>query len=460
MRRVFLFLSIIQLFGCVEPPEYMIPELEFESDKIIPNSDIRTVMSAYDQSGEELHIFDAEDKSIISCFVISSDEAGNFYKTLVVQDLPENPTKGLEIKIDMRSYYTKYNFGRKLYIRLSGLAMMYINGKYILGYAIGTDLGDIPNSLLDETILRSEETAEIIPQDLSLENYTNDMINRFIRLKSVQFLKTELGKSFSSEVYDRYNGERIIEQCENKAKTTLFTSSYASFGSYLLPTERFEISAVLSADTYSEKIHLALNNPEYLITNDLQRCDPIVFSCPEVLIRDERSVLFHEDFEDFKSTSDIEQHGWMNFNANYGNGKFKKRSRKENNFLQISAYDSNEYVMDVWLISPKIEFSVKNQIYLTFKTRATFEEGTVLSVWYSPDFDGNFNEANWYEMNADISVGSADGGNEFFLDSGPVSMTCLTEKIHVAFRYLGADPGISTTYDIDNVLVFEQTRID
>ena len=76
---------------------------------------------------------------------------------------------GLEIKIDMRSYYTKYNFGRKILLRLSGLSIQEENGKHIVGYLSGNSLVDIPESLLDDFIIRSSETAEIVPISITLE---------------------------------------------------------------------------------------------------------------------------------------------------------------------------------------------------------------------------------------------------------------------------------------------------
>ena len=390
---------------------------------------------------------------MISCYVISSDEAGNFYKTLVVQDLAENPSNGLEIKIDLRSYYTKYNFGRKLYINFAGLSMTEVNGKFIVGYQVRDMLEAIPTALLDKFIVRSIETVEIVPQSIDLKDFSGNMINRFIELKDVQFLESDLGKSFASEAYDKFNGERIIEQCNTLAKTYLFTSTYSDFSSYLLPSETFHLLGILSSDYYSGSINLTLNSPEDLtLTND-QRCDPIRFECEDMAEEGGRKVIFYEDFESLKTTTDIGKIGWKNINVNFGNERFRKRSRNENSFVQVSAYDSNEYVMDVWLISPEIDLSGLKEAYFSFDTRATFEEGSVLSVWFSTDFIDDINESSWHQLRGDISIGSRDGSNAVFLNSGSIPIGCIQEKIHVGFRYLGADPGVSTTYDLDNVLV-------
>ena len=453
LRRSLWYMVLTCFLGCVEPQEISITDIELAEPEIKETSNIKTVISAFKQSELVTYKFDKDDKTVISCYVISSDEAGNFYKTLVVQDLAENSLNGLELKIDMRSYYTKYNYGRKLYIKFAGLSITEVNGKFIVGYQVSDVLGDIPTALLDRFIIRSLETVEIVPQSIELKDITSNMINRFVELKSLQFLKSDIGKSFASEAYDKFNGERIIEQCNTLAKTSLFTSTYSEFRSYLLPSETFHLKGILSADYYSGSINLILNSPDGLTLTDGERCDPILFECEVMGDEKDTKVIFYEDFEEMKTTVDIEKGGWKNINVNFGNERFRKRSRNENSFVQISAYDSNEYVMDVWLISPEIDLSGLKAAYLSFDTRATFEEGSVLSVWFSTDYLEDFNRSNWHQLKGDISIGSRDGSNDIFLNSGTIPIGCIEEKIHLSFRYLGADPGVSTTYDLDNVLV-------
>ena len=451
--NTFLYLLFTSFLGCIEPTEISLSEVNVAEVNINETSNISAVISAYRQSELGIYTFDEDDKTVISCYVISSDEAGNFYKTLVVQDHPENPLNGLELKIDLRSYYSKYNFGRKLYIKFAGLSITEVNGKFIVGYQLRGVLGDIPSPLLDKFIIRSLETTEIVPQIIALKDFSSNMINRFIELRKVQFLKPDLGKSFASEVYDKYNAERIIEQCSDLSRMYLSTSTYANFRSYLLPSETFQIRAVLSADYYSGNINLILNNPEGLSITYDQRCDPLFFECIETTPGNREKVIFYEDFEDIKTTADIEKQGWKNINVNFGNEKFRKRSSNENTFVQVSAYGSNEYVMDAWLISPVIDLSRQKEAVLLFDSRATFEEGSILTVWFSTDYSGEYFGSNWTQLDADISIGSGDGSNKFFMNSAAIPIGCIGEKAHLGFRYLGADPGVSTTYDLDNILV-------
>ena len=448
-----IFIMSCCFFSCIDEAEFKIPDLINVEFKEKATTDINTAINAFQQADTEIFTYNSGNVMIAAAYVISSDVAGNFYKTLIIQDSPENPMNGLEIKIDMRSYYTKYNFGRKILLRLSGLSIQEQNGKYIIGYLSGDSLVDIPESLLDHFIIRSPETAEIVPKPITLESVSPSLINTFVELEKVQFLKADLGKSFASEAYDKYNGERLIEQCDNLAKSYLYTSSYADFSSFLLPEERFHLTAVLTRDYYTGEVTLVLNNPKDIELLDEERCDPVFFECPVRSLTNNKDVLYYENFESLASSRDIEKMGWENINVNFGNGRFKKRSRDENTFLQISAYNSKEYVMEVWLLSPPIDLERSKDELMTFDTRATFEEGSLLTCWISRDYKNNVKEANWQQLDVEISVGSRDDSNEVFMNSGTVQLDCLEGNVRLAFRYLGSDPGASTTYDLDNILI-------
>lgn len=440
------------IYACLPQDEFNLPVKLLPEAEINVTSNIGAVIKALKQSEEKMHTFSDNDEAIIEGFVISSDEAGNFYKTMVIQDKTENPEFGVVVLIDMKAFYTKYNFGRKIYIKLSGLSIKEEKGQFLLGYLIGNELVNIPNTLMDNYIIRSQGTEEIYPKKIRLEDLSDKLINTYVEVSGLQFPKDAQGKTFAGEEFDRYNGERIIEQCDNLVESFLYTSTYSDFKSRLLPNEKFSMRAVLSRDYYTNKIVFILNNPDLMITEDTERCDPDFYDCKNENDTGEK-IVYYEDFENFKSTSDIEEQGWTNTNVNFGNGKFKKRSMNENSFLQISAYNSQEAILDVWLVSPKIDLDNSEDEQLTFRTRSTFEEGRILTVWICTDFEGKIENANWQLLDVHISDGTIDKSNMDFTESGEIDLDCLKGKINLGFRYLGSDPGVSTTYDLDNILI-------
>ena len=447
-----LIALVISCYGCIPENDFTLPMIHPGDAEVLANSNIKATINALKQSEEKTYTFSQNDNAIIEGFVISSDEAGNFYKTMIIQDKIEDPDYGIVALIDMKAYYTKYNFGRKIFIKLSGLTIKEEKGQYLLGYLNENKMTNIPDALLDDFIIRSQTTEEILAREIRMEEISDQLINTYVKITDLQFSKDALGKTFASENFDRYNGERIIEQCDNLIKSFLFTSTFSDFRSNLLPQEKFHISAVLTKDYYADKIVLILNDPSFLISNDTDRCDPNFYDCyNEEEIGN--TVVYYEDFEGFKSSSEIEERGWFNINVNYGNGKFKKRSADEHSFLQVSAYNSGDNVMDVWLVSPSIDLEKTENERLTFNTRATFEEGRILSVWVCSDFNGNIEMASWQLLDVMISDGTRDGSNKEFKNSGKIDLGCLNGKVNLGFRYLGSDPGVSTTYDLDNILI-------
>lgn len=447
------------LMGCIGEPEYDIVLPDPYNLDVLPNSNLEKVVNAFEQDGSEIFTFDPQNDMLVSAYVISSDSGGNFFKTLIVQDMPENPSRGLEVKIDQRSYYLKYNLGRKILLKLAGLSIQKIEGKYVLGYLQDGTLTHIPESLMNQYILRTEEIQAIVPTKIKLEEIRPEMINTFVCVQDIQFVSEELGNSFSSESHDKFQGERRIEQCDNRSKSYLFTSTYARFKANLIPEEKFSCSSVLSLDTYSKKLHFVLNDTDDLKTIEGERCDPDIFFCDDLDTSEleHNKVLFFEDFDQLAYSRDIEKIGWENLNKNFRSGKFKKRSEDENVFLQVSAYGTNEAVMECWLISPEVQLVEEERRQLYFDIRTTFEEGKLLTLWFSQDYTNSIDKASWYQLKLEIPSGSADGDKKEFSRIGPIDLSCIQGNIRLAFKYIGGDPGDSTTYDIDNILILGES---
>jgi hypothetical protein len=220
----------------------------------------------------------------------------------------------------------------------------------------------------------------------------------------------------------------------------------------LVPVEKINIEGVVTQDSYSGEIILMVNDLGDIRKIEGKRCDPEYFNCAESEEVGQK-IIFYEDFDQLSSTRDLQPLGWFNLNINYGNGKFKKRSSNENVFLQISAYNSGESTMEVWLVSPPIDLNQSENEVLSFKTRATFDEGRILKVWISNDFNSDVKTTTWKQLEAKISRGSTDASNDSFESSGAISLDCFDGEVRIGFQYTGSDPGRTTTYDIDNILI-------
>ena len=453
MKKLSFIITLIFTISCVQTDDFEIPKSESEDTVVqLATTNIKALKNVFEQSGEKIYTFDSSDNAIIEGYVISSDEAGNFYKTLIIQNKTENPTAGIEIMIDQKALFTKYNFGRKIYIKLAGLSMNNENGKYKIGYLTKSNLKVIPSSMINNYIIRSTETEEIIPIKIDIDNFSETLIGTYVQIENIQFKKDEVGRTFAGEDFDEYNAERTIEQCSSKWNTILSTSTYSDFKMSIISEKTGTMNAVLSKDYYGKKFVLLVNDPSEIDLKNDNRCDPIYLNCNGDL--DSNSdIIFYEDFDLMKNSKDLVEMGWSNINVNFGNGKFKKRSKNGNVYMQVSAYNAEEDFMEVWLITPKINLDQSTDEVLTFKTRSTFENGTILTVWVSNNFEENIQNANWKQLDVAISKGSKGSENTVFISSGKVSLDCLQGNIHFAFKYQGINPNKTTTYDIDHVLI-------
>ncbi len=449
--------------GCNLSSDFELPDFDEPSVEVQSNAKIGGAISEYLQSGEEIYTFSENSNAVIEGIVVSSDEAGNFYKRLVIQDqgADSHEIRGIVILIDLRAYYTRYEMGRKVYVRIAGLSMRGDQGVYELGYMRMGEIRAIPESLLDRFIVRSDirvnaEAAISMASDLN-----ENKLNTRVRISQVQFEKPDLGSTFAGEAYDSYNALRPLRICNDQAPIFLSTSIYADFKSELLPDAVFDIEGILNRE-YDGQLILIVNSPEDLHLTGENRCDRDYLTCEPFVAKEAEQissagsserVIFYEDFEEITSTKGIEEAGWTNLNTHYGTAKFVKRSSNDNTFVRISSYGSQESVADVWLISPAIELDGSKEEELTFLTRATFNEGRLLTVWITGDFDKDPRAAHWRELETRVSEGTADGSNEKFISSDRIRLGCIQGTVRIAFRYLGGDPGPSTNYDIDNILI-------
>ena len=467
---VSFLMMAITMISCVEDGDFAVPNIAVQEPNITVNSNIAAIQSALQQefnSNEELtYTFDVneDNPTYAEGYVVSSDAAGNFYKKLIVQNKPENPTAGIEIILNKTSLSETYDVGRKIYIKLDGLSVTYddgertidptneVPGKYILGVLDGDRVDDIPSTSVEDHLIRSATVSQIVPSSIALGDVTEAHINTMIQLPSAQILKSDLDKTYAGESDDEYDGMRTIFECETEQTIQLQTSTFASFKSNVVPSGKGSMTAVLTKDYFSEILVAIINTPSDLEFNDSDRCDPPVLECAGSNVGGS-TIILDEDFENITSANDITNAGWTNVNVNGGSNLFSSRSYAGNRYVQISAYNSDESPLEAWLVTPEIDLEGTSNEELTFDTKTAFDNGSALSVYVSSDFTGDVTTATWLRIDATLSEGPASGYSSTFTNSGSIDISCLSGGVHIAFKYVGADGGVTTTFQIDNVRV-------
>jgi len=380
-------------------------------------------------------------------YVVSSDEGGNFFEELIIQDQPENPGIGIKILLDVNPLSIRYEPGRKIYLRLNGLSAGITNGVLTVGLRNGNEIDNIPAALENDVLQRSPDVVSIIPFPLSIDDFSNDKTNLFIRLEAVQFnqglVLGERPLTYASESFDEFDGERLLESCQTTSATIFSTSTFADFKSLSLPTGKGHIDGILTKDFFGEVYHLKVNSPEDVALESSERCD----LCDGDF--GDGELLFSEDFEDFNG---FVTEGWTNRNISDGNRLWATDNFAGNTYAQISGFNANEPEIAVWLVTPEIDLSSSSGEAFGFDIQVNFDDGNVLSVFVSEDFSGDPTAASWLPLRSLIPRGPANGFGNFQLVP-PTNISCLSGPVHFGFFYQGADPGATTRYHIDNIRI-------
>lgn len=195
---------------------------------------------------------------IIKGRVISSDQAGNFFKQLVIED----ETGAIQVNIDSYDLYKSYQYGQEIVIDVTGL--------YVGAYGKLMQIGSTPNNNYPGRIASDLATKQIEvnglaePEKIVAGEYTiaalNDLISnqeeflakqcRLVSIKDVTF--KDAGKATLADK-DK-NTSRTIS--DGTGDVIVYTSGYSDFYDYYCPEGKGTIVGILSFFNRSWQIRL------------------------------------------------------------------------------------------------------------------------------------------------------------------------------------------------------------
>lgn len=445
------FLSILFFMGlvvtsCVKDDDFSTPDVTAEEPNIDVNFTIDLVKEAY--GGFEPVLIEGE-ALYLEGYVVSNDEAGNFFKTLVIQNSPENPTAGIAISTEDTDLYTFYEPGRKIYLRVDGLYSGEFAGLPTLGVLNNGEVGRMSILEFRERIVRSTEFQEIVPQVRTINQLSNSDLNTLIMLENVQVSDADLGEAYAN-LNNTFSVNRIIINCERTEDIILRNSGFADFKNELMPEGSGSLTAVFSV--FNNDYQLFIRDTDD-VNFDQERCEEAAFE--EVFL----NLPFSQDFESLSTGPGVNVSipGWRNVNINDGDTKYEARDFNNNKYAQISAFNSDENNLEAWLVTPALILEGTQNPTLTFETKDGFNNGNGLKVFISTDLtEDTVENATWTELSATIASGTSTGYAENFTPSGNIDLSAYTgQTIHIGFQYIGSDGGVTTTYQIDNINVVD-----
>lgn len=315
---ILLFLNFTLFLACVKDNNFSAPTVDCDAPEILATNTIQQVKEMYTFGSATI----IETDVIIEGYVVSSDESGNIYKTLSIQDAPENPTSAIKIAIDETNLYTKYDIGRKIYIKLKGLAVGYSFGSVQIGKAVGGELARISAFEIKNHIIRSCEVAEIIPKKVTIAELDESMLEMLIEIENVQFKTTDLGLPFAN-IENTETVNRVLESfnsnCNLVDEVALRNSGFSSFKNQLLPQGKGNITAIFS--NYYDDFQLYLRDIDDLKFTK-ERCDYLNALIPNITISEVRD-MYQGAIVEFGVDKNYIIEGYVISSDEYGNFKEK-----------------------------------------------------------------------------------------------------------------------------------------
>jgi hypothetical protein len=463
-KLILLLIGLVVFSSCVEDDDFNTPNTSVV-EPVLNGSEVTIAAIAgrlaqeqdnggtLDYSNEESVVtfnFSDTDEFMVG-YVISSDEGGNYFEELILQDKAENPTVGIKLLIDVNPLFIRYEVGRKVYVKLNGLAVGITNGLLTVGALNGNEVDKIPAASENDFILRSAEVETIVPLPMAFADFSDDKTNLLVTLQDVQFNRNQATGdnplSYASEGSDQFDGERTLESCAAASSVVFSTSTFSDFKSLTLPSGRGSMTAILTKNYFGDTFNIVINSPEDISFGSTDRCDPDFLECTGP--SGGGAAIFEEDFEGFGAYA---SEGWSNINISGTSTDWFISSFSGNNYSRISAFNSDNDEADVWLVTPAVDMDTTDGEELSFDIQANFDNGTNLSVYVSTDYAGDPTTATWSILDATIPVGPSGGfGN--FETVGPINISCVDGNAVFGFFYEGSDPSATTRYHLDNVEV-------
>lgn len=452
-------IALLTITSCVQDDDFSTPDLT-ATDPVLDGEviSVSALRNLFLQEGETVDL--TESTQYVEGFVISSDESGNWFEEIIIQDNATAPTAGVRILIDESPLFTYYEIGRKIFVKLGGLHLGESNGVLTLG--VTNNLEKIPAPLQFDYIQRSATVETIVPVETTISNLSEDLENIFIKLTDVQFAKEEVideSLTYAGEPLDEFDGERTIFSCATEQTLILSTSTFANFKSIALPTGRGSISGVLTRNFFGEDFNLAINDRNDVVFDQAERCDPVEIDCG-VADAAGSTILFEDFFETQATNSPISGNGWTNYQQEGSETWEAYSSGGQNASLGISArvgsFQSGDDATIAWLITPMLDLQANTGETLQFMTSNSFSDGSTLDLLFSSDWDGteaNIATATWDVLPAGVIVDDGDFFGDW-IDSGIVDLSCIESNGYVAFRYSGSgDADFDGTFELDEIQI-------
>ncbi|HLV38882.1 DUF5689 domain-containing protein [Xanthomarina sp.] len=459
LKALLSLIVVMSVVSCVQDDDYKVPSSLGDEENAKLNTLIATSTEITIAQAKTYFVSNQVTPIVadvyVKGYVSSSDQTGNFYKELFIQDHPTNPTAAIKLMLNQVDTYNQFNFGRETYINLKGLFIGEDRtGDGVIGIggdANGNRLLALKSNQIPLKVLRSSLTEVIEPLPVNLSQINSTHIGMFVQIGNAQFSDALAGKFFVDPM-DDFDSSRPIQSCEgfDYAYFPLETSSFANFAQKPLPTTKGgTIAGVVNKTFNGSNLVLVLNSTDD-INFDQDKCTPSNIG--------DFTVVMEEDFQTATDNTDLNIPGWTNY-SEAGTRVWREKFWQGNGYTEFAPFGSGQASNVGWLVTPAIDMTGLSNGFLNFKSAQHHLEQdspqNALQVFVSTDFDGsNVMSATWIPVSATLATSSNDW--RVFVDSGLIDVSAYAGgTLYVAFKANGSDTlaQLSGSYMIDDVKI-------
>jgi hypothetical protein len=443
---IFLSSCVKENFGeptaeCVEPSLVKNKTVE----EIYTTNNIAVPLNTYGYSATDPNL---GENDVIEAYVTSSDEGGNFFKT--ISFVSTDGVRGFSMSIDQYNLYNDSPIslkpGRKVYVKLKGLYVARPTGG-----AIGLVMGGKPSGSFntlsrlpvyeykkylfptckvvdEEQIVNKEKTVAGVKTNLTIADVLDDSyLNKLIEVSDVQFRDDFAGGTYDPNRTDTSDTNTYLTTTTNPLEQIVVrTSSFANFAGNKIPRGSGKIRGVLTKFGGTYQIILRTER-DVKLTNKR--------------VGDYINEAFTTSLGNWTTYSVSGAQVWSQI-PNFGNPL---------GCAKMTGFASGSNANEDWLISPIQDLSDVTTASLGFDNAYKFT-GAPIKVLISKNYSGTGdpNLATWTDLSAGITLSA---GNYVWASSGPINITAYTgvgnNAIYVAFKYTSTSTE-SSTWEIDN----------
>lgn len=457
--KIILLLAIaITLNSCVNGDEYGTPDLSGECSDLTTTKQVVDVTSTSQSSAQKW-----EDDDIIEAFVTSSDEGGNFYKSMSLVSV--DGSVGFSVPIDDYNLYSNYEPGRKVFIKMKDRYYVTDNSSTVIGSLFNNYT---PDDLTDDEVGRIYATDykkvvtrscykvnenDLVNNITIAQSLNNQYLNKLIEFNNVQFNDASLGKTYFDASLNNLGGATNHTITDEFGNTIIVrVSEFAKYAGDAVPSGSGKIRGVLTKFGSTFQFMTRTIN-DIQLTND--RLD-IDFYPPIGGTSLVHGSTLNEPFTSYTSTNQQVFPAYIN-DAAEGSRYWQRKTFGGNTYIQMSSFGGGNTETNNSLFIVPVDFTGANT--LSFKTNDGFDNGACFKVFYTTDYvPGNqISTATLIDITSSftISSGHTTGYGTTFTNSGTYNIPAsITGNGFFVFQYLGNGvSGPTTTMQLDDISI-------